>query len=143
MLSAPAFLNTTAPSNNVTSGQASPVAGTGATHSGSKSLQQAGAYARPQAAGDASNASRAGTSSKNTTTAYVNLAQHVYICIATGGAFRFSDLGCGPIHSDLAFFSALRTQYLKARGRLRFFLSMWRYDHCEFYRVRSSHRFVC
>lgn len=68
----------------------------------------------------------------------------VWLCIKLGSAYRlwtgrtynFSPICCEGLQDDRQFFSALRDEYLTVRGRLWLYLGWWRYDYCEFYRVR-------
>jgi hypothetical protein len=39
---------------------------------------------------------------------------------------------------DEDFFSALQREYLRVRSRLARRFSMWRYDHCEFFKVNAA-----
>lgn len=54
----------------------------------------------------------------------VNDSSHVPSCVRMTG-----------VGNDHGFFAELNTEYCRARGWLRTYLSMWRYDRCEFYRV--------
>lgn len=78
-----------------------------------------------------------GTASVNSSAAanILKSSLHVYLCIAAGGSYRFSDVVCRPKFTDISFFESLKAQYLRSRGWLPYIFSMWRFDHCEFYRV--------
>jgi hypothetical protein len=66
-------------------------------------------------------------------------SRHVYLCTNRGQSYRPSSIKCEPNHKDRAFFKDLKTKYIASRGFWRYHLSMWIYDHCEFYQVRTIH----
>jgi hypothetical protein len=47
-----------------------------------------------------------------------------------------------PIHgiTSLEFFKKLRSEYFRLRGYWRRYLSVWRYSHCDFYKVPFTYR---
>lgn len=63
----------------------------------------------------------------------------VFLTIKRGTYYRLAQLDVTGI-KDKAFFSKLKQQYRSHRGRLRCWLSIYVYDHCEFYKVSSFHR---
>lgn len=67
-------------------------------------------------------------------------SRHVYLCVKTGSDhdYRLRAIRSDQLHRDGDFFAELRFQYLAARGWWRNTCSWWRYDHCEFYRVRRG-----
>lgn len=40
-------------------------------------------------------------------------------------------------HTCHTFFSSMKNEYFNLRGTLRKWLSVWRYSHCDFYKVRK------
>lgn len=62
----------------------------------------------------------------------------VYLCTKAGRSFRPSCLEGNGRQTDRNFFRDLKNQYKAARGSLRYHLSIWRFSHCEFYRVSLS-----
>lgn len=64
--------------------------------------------------------------------------RHVYLCVKTGSDYDYKlrAIRSDQLRRDGDFFAELRSQYLAARGWWRNTFSWWRYDHCEFYRVR-------
>lgn len=101
------------------------------------SMQPLAPYGPQQHAQAARSSATAGDSQSFPIAQNVKGAMHVYLCITTGSSHDLSSLECHSAQTDLTFFADLKAEYLGARGRLRFLLSMWRYDHCEFYRVRE------
>lgn len=64
--------------------------------------------------------------------------RYVYMCIEKSGSYHFAALRSDRMKADVEFFSGLKAEYLKVRGLVRKWFSMWRYNHCEFFRVSSS-----
>jgi hypothetical protein len=66
--------------------------------------------------------------------------RHVYLCIRTGGhSFRPSCLRFDGERTDRDFYRELKARYNASRGLRRRCLSIWRFSHCEFYRVGPSY----
>jgi hypothetical protein len=66
-------------------------------------------------------------------------SRYVYLCTHRGDSYFCSTIECDLEHKDRAFFGDLKTRYIASRGFWRYYLSMWVYDHCEFYQVRTMH----
>lgn len=62
----------------------------------------------------------------------------VYLCTRRGDSYRPSCIEGDTRQTDRSFFRDLRKQYIADRGFWRHYLSIWRFDHCEFYRVSRS-----
>lgn len=68
--------------------------------------------------------------------------QRVLLVVKTGTDHRLAQIPVKDITS-FQFFHKLRSEYFKLRGIWRRCLSVWRYSHCDFYKVpkRISSRF--
>jgi hypothetical protein len=64
--------------------------------------------------------------------------QYLYLCIQRGRHI-FKTIECKPLHTDAVLFAELNSTYDQARGFKRRWLSVWRFDHCEFY---EFHKFT-
>ncbi|KAF2168819.1 hypothetical protein M409DRAFT_20835 [Zasmidium cellare ATCC 36951] len=68
--------------------------------------------------------------------------RQVYLCIKKGGiwntAYHVRPVRTETMPIDREFFSKLKEEYFSARGWLRNWFSMYRYDHSEFFRVREA-----
>lgn len=64
--------------------------------------------------------------------------QYLYLCIQRGRDI-FKTIECKPPHTDDVLFAELNSTYDQARGFKRRWLSVWRFDHCEFY---EFHKFT-
>lgn len=59
--------------------------------------------------------------------------RYLYLCVHTRGTARFTEINCTGLINDHDFFDELKSSYDSTRGRLRRFLSIRQYHHCEFY----------
>lgn len=59
-------------------------------------------------------------------------SSYLYLCIRLL-SFRFQEIECGPLKTDLELFQAFKSAYDQPRGFLRRWFSVWKYDHCEFF----------
>ncbi|KAF7195260.1 hypothetical protein HII31_03466 [Pseudocercospora fuligena] len=64
-------------------------------------------------------------------------SHRVYLCVNRGDGHKIPEIPLTPDTMDMDFFTDLKDQYLRARGRLRRVFSMWRFSHCEFYELRK------
>ncbi|USW54890.1 hypothetical protein Slin15195_G082090 [Septoria linicola] len=62
---------------------------------------------------------------------------NLYLGVARGTDHLFPCIAIKPQMTDRECFSKLREQYLSARGFLRQWFSIWRFDHCELYQFRK------
>lgn len=67
-----------------------------------------------------------------------SIPRYVYFCVKLGTSYRFCTIRTDSMKSDAEFFSELKATYLRARGVLRSWFSIWQYDHCEFLRVSQE-----
>ncbi|KAK5744053.1 hypothetical protein LTR17_002391 [Elasticomyces elasticus] len=72
-----------------------------------------------------------GMSTQPTTT-----SEHVFLGARHGFDLRIADLQVQSMN-DEEFFRRLKQDYRHLRGRLRLWLSWWRFDHCEFFRFEK------
>lgn len=63
----------------------------------------------------------------------------LYLCIPRD-PLRFKAIDCHDLHNDAGIFKALKAAYDQTRGFTRRWLSVWRYDRCEFYEFRKHAR---
>jgi hypothetical protein len=59
--------------------------------------------------------------------------RYLYFCIQLQ-PFHFETIRCDRLYDDSDFYAELKSAYDSTRGFWRSWLSMWQYDHCEFYR---------
>ena len=62
--------------------------------------------------------------------------QWVLFVVRRGMGYHLAQIAVQNI-SSLEFFKKLRCEYFRLRGLWRYF-SMWRYSHCDFYKVRPE-----
>ena len=60
--------------------------------------------------------------------------QLVILMVKKGMEHRLAQIGVSG-HTCQTFFSAMKVEYLSLRGFWRKWLSVWRYSHCDFYKV--------
>lgn len=67
--------------------------------------------------------------------------RYLYFGVNVGmsGEHKVVALRTDGMAADADLFAELKDRYLALRGPLRTCFSWWRYDHCEFFRVRRSH----
>ena len=65
---------------------------------------------------------------------YFNL--HVFLGVPVGGDIRLDDIHITDFEDD-EFFKTLRKSYIKIKGFFRFYLGIWKYAHCDFYRFEK------
>ncbi|KAK3621371.1 hypothetical protein LTR56_022835 [Elasticomyces elasticus] len=63
-------------------------------------------------------------------------SEHVFLGARRGLDLRIADLQVQSMN-DEEFFRRLKYDYRQLRGRLRLWLSWWRFDHCEFFRFEK------
>jgi hypothetical protein len=59
--------------------------------------------------------------------------RYLWLCIQLQ-SHQFKCIRCDELHDDQDFYTKLKSTYDGSRGSLRSWLSIWQYDHCEFYR---------
>jgi hypothetical protein len=61
----------------------------------------------------------------------------VLLIVKRGSQYKLSQIETIR-HSNFTFFSSLKADYFLLRGFFRRWFSVWRYSHCDFYRVRYA-----
>jgi hypothetical protein len=67
----------------------------------------------------------------------------VFLMAATGPLTKVSQISITRNTTTSAFFMSLKFEYLRLRGFLRRWFSVWRYSHCEFYQAISIKQHQC
>jgi hypothetical protein len=62
--------------------------------------------------------------------------QHVFLGARRGTDFHVVDMEVRDLE-DIQFFRDLKRNYAEVRGNWRLWLSWWRFDHCEFFKVTT------
>jgi hypothetical protein len=62
--------------------------------------------------------------------------QRVLFLAKRGGDYRLAQICVSNMNSH-TFFSSMRKEYYRLRGFLRTWFSVWRYSHCDFYKVSA------
>lgn len=77
------------------------------------------------------------SSGSESTIAAISITRpHVLFLAKQGGEYRLSQISVGDMSCN-SFVSALKKEYFRLRGHLRGWLSIWRYSHCDFYKVSA------
>lgn len=62
--------------------------------------------------------------------------QRVLFLVKQSGDYKLAQICVSNINS-YTFLSTMRTEYFRLRGVLRGWFSIWRYSHCDFYKVSA------
>ena len=63
-----------------------------------------------------------------------NVSLRILLIVQSGDDFTLSQIALGTL-STAEFFDRLKSEYLRLRGFWRRLFSVWRYHHCDFYKV--------
>lgn len=73
-------------------------------------------------------------SSGSTNALNANIESHVFLLVKRLSDYQVAQWRVDP-GSDDDFFRSLKAEYIKQRGLLRYWLSIYRFSHCDFRRV--------
>jgi hypothetical protein len=65
----------------------------------------------------------------------IRLKQHVFLVASIGEDHRLAHIEVHKLTTTDEFFELLRSKYCRLRGRLRSWMSIWGYSHCDFFKV--------
>jgi hypothetical protein len=65
----------------------------------------------------------------------IQLKQHVFLVASVSEDHRLAHIEVHKLTTTDEFFELLRSKYCRLRGRLRRWVSIWGYSHCDFFKV--------